>query len=261
MALTDNLVSYWKFDESSGNAADSVGSNTLTNNNTITYAAAKINNGADMESGSSQYFSAADSAGLSFTGDMSWSFWLKPESDTQAVLMMKIGSSGQRAYYGQLLSSTTVRLGISSNGTTVTIRDVTVPTVTMDGTTWVHIVMVYDASAGSVEVFTNGTSRGTNTGLPTSIFDGTTAFEFGSYQEGGARSNYYDGALDEMGAWNRVLTSAEVTSLYNSGAGLAYPFSAGGPANLKSLDGNLKANIKSIDGNLIANVKSLDTNV
>lgn len=33
-----------------------------------------------------------------------------------------------------------------------------------------------------------------------------------------------------------------------------------GPANLKSLDGNLKANIKSISGNLIANVKKFDGN-
>ena len=57
MALTDNLVSYWKLDESSGNAADSVGSNTLTNTNTVTYSAGKINNGADFERDSAQYFS------------------------------------------------------------------------------------------------------------------------------------------------------------------------------------------------------------
>ena len=36
MALTTNLVDYYKYDESSGNAADTVGSNTLTNNNTVT---------------------------------------------------------------------------------------------------------------------------------------------------------------------------------------------------------------------------------
>lgn len=36
---------------------------------------------------------------------------------------------------------------------------------------------------------------------------------------------------------------------------------ASGPANLKSLDTNLKANIKSYNGNLIANIKSIDTNV
>jgi len=39
------------------------------------------------------------------------------------------------------------------------------------------------------------------------------------------------------------------------------PFAAAGPANLKSLDTNLKANIKSYNTNLIANVKSINTNV
>ena len=39
-----------------------------------------------------------------------------------------------------------------------------------------------------------------------------------------------------------------------------YYTEAAGPANLKSLDTNLKSNTKSIDTNLISNTKSLDTN-
>jgi hypothetical protein len=30
--------------------------------------------------------------------------------------------------------------------------------------------------------------------------------------------------LDEVGFWTRALSAAEVTSLYNSGNGLQYPF-------------------------------------
>jgi hypothetical protein len=36
MTLLDNLVAYWKLDEASGNAADSVTTNTLTNTGTTT---------------------------------------------------------------------------------------------------------------------------------------------------------------------------------------------------------------------------------
>lgn len=39
------------------------------------------------------------------------------------------------------------------------------------------------------------------------------------------------------------------------------PIGSSGPANLKSLDTNLKANIKSYNTNLLANIKSIDTNV
>lgn len=42
---------------------------------------------------------------------------------------------------------------------------------------------------------------------------------------------------------------------------VTYTAGASGPANLKSLDTNLKANIKSYNTNLIANIKSIDTNV
>src|SRR5262249_31508245 len=39
-------------------------------------------------------------------------------------------------------------------------------------------------------------------------------------------THYFNGAIDEIGVWNRALTSTEITNLYNSGAGLAYPLTA-----------------------------------
>ena len=53
MAISDNLISYYKFDESSGNASDSVGSNTGTNTG-LTYSAGIINNGITSIGGSGQ---------------------------------------------------------------------------------------------------------------------------------------------------------------------------------------------------------------
>ena len=72
MSLTTNIVAYWKFDESSGNAMDSTGNgNTLTNVNTVTYSAGKINNGANFVAASSQYFSATAAAPASGNGSFS----------------------------------------------------------------------------------------------------------------------------------------------------------------------------------------------
>src|SRR3990167_8093050 len=78
MSLITNLISYWKFDEASGNAADSQGSETLTNNATITYSAGALNNAADLVAASSQYFSRASNANLQ-TGDIDYtiSCWVK----------------------------------------------------------------------------------------------------------------------------------------------------------------------------------------
>ena len=49
----------------------------------------------------------------------------------------------------------------------------------------------------------------------------TTSLDLGDDRR---RGYYYQGYMDELGIWNRSLTSAEVTSLYNSGSGLGYPF-------------------------------------
>src|SRR6185437_1776184 len=50
-ALTDDLLAYWKLDESSGDASDSVGSNTLTNDGSATFSTTTgvINNGVSFD--------------------------------------------------------------------------------------------------------------------------------------------------------------------------------------------------------------------
>src|SRR3990172_6871113 len=82
MALIDNLVSYWKLDESSDGSspvtrADSAGSNTLSDGNTTPSAAAKISNGANFRAASSEYLYKTAFSGLNFgTGDFSISSWV-----------------------------------------------------------------------------------------------------------------------------------------------------------------------------------------
>ena len=73
MSIYTNLVSYWSFDESSGNASDTVSGNTLTNNNTVTYSSAKIRNGITTASSGTKYMyiENASQTGLGITGDLS----------------------------------------------------------------------------------------------------------------------------------------------------------------------------------------------
>lgn len=63
----------------------------------------------------------------------------------------------------------------------------------------------------------------------------------------------WDGYIDEVYAWNRVLTATEISDLYNSGSGSFFT-----STNLKSLNGLAKASIKSINGLALANIKSVN---
>ena len=236
MALTTSLNAYYKFDESSGNASDSVGSNTLTNNGTATYSAGKINNGTALARASTQYFSIADTSAFDLSGDFSVSCWLKvataPTSGQQFVIMGKDanGADNTRSYdlnYANSGGTKRFELAIFPTGYSYPSYWAGAFNYDLGTATWVYVTVVVTIANGNstkAELYINGTSQGNftlfdGTGA-TSVQNSTSAFQIGYESFQGA----FDGMIDEFGLWSRVLTSTEVTQLYNGGAGLAYPF-------------------------------------
>ncbi len=229
-ALDTNLVSCWKLDEASGSASDSKASNTLTNNNTVVYAAGKINNAADFETGTvSQSLSITDASqsGLDITGDISIAFWWKPESQNTEqyfVSKFKLSSRQYRAGYdgGGSLSWT-----YSDDGTgNVGHQENITKAITITNGTFYLIVFTYKSSTKTATFYQNATSLGTGAGgTATTIFNGTADFQIGNY-EGGLLNQGTDGLMDEVGIWSRELTQADVTALYNGGTGLACNFAS-----------------------------------
>lgn len=256
MALTDNLVSYWKMDEASGNRADAHGANTLTDNNTVGAATGIINNAADFELSSSESLSITDAAqsGLDIVGDMSISMWIKPESMTASHgLVTKFQDVAGSKSYRLHCTTTTIDLTLTANGILETAASWT---FTLSAGTWYHLVLAYTASAGSADLYINNSSQGTKTGLSTSIFNSMSVFRLGARSSAlDVAEQFYDGLMDEVGIWSRVLTSGEVTSLYGGGAGLAYPLST---TSIKTINGLAKASVKTFDGLAIASVKTIN---
>lgn len=253
MALIDNLVSYYKLDEASGNRADSHGANTLTDVNTVGSATGIINLGGDFESGNNEYLSTTTPF-TTATTNFSVSLWFKPES---IGAYQSIIQNGRQANFWNIL--------VTSGGVFEFFEDNIVEyasSSTLSAGVMYHLVCIKTGDgANNISFYVNGSASGTASAG--SISTPTTAGYIGVYTTTGSSFQYYtDGIIDEVGFWSRAITSTEVTSLYNGGAGFAYPFSSpSGPANLKSYNTNLAANIKSINTNLIANVKSLDSNV
>jgi hypothetical protein len=242
MALTDSLIAYYKFDESSGNASDASASGyTLTNHNTATYGTGKINNGVTLALSSHQYLSHSDNADFSFAGNFSVSFWLKltqlPSSAGAefTVLAKWLNTGNQRSYLLDIDTSNKIYVQITDVGGAGTNTLVYASTALDSGDvgTWHHWVFVYTAASPSVTIYKDGSSVGvTNTLLQsTSIFDSTADFIVGGKFTGTTEN--LDGSIDELGLWKRTLSSTEVTSLYNSGSGLQYPF--GGTTYTKTL--------------------------
>lgn len=75
-----------------------------------------------------------------------------------------------------------------------------------------------------------------NNGTPDSAATSGTApntsaaeFRIGAREYAGFEG-YFDGLIDQVGIWKRVLTAQERTDLYNAGAGLSYADMSGGAA-------------------------------
>lgn len=222
MALTDGLTNYWKLDESSGNASDSVGSTTLTNVGTVTYAAALINNGAYLNTSSKQLENTSNLTAT--TGDFSVQMWVKCDAEISSGFygFGEFGNNTTDVRYWFLYNYNggTRQLIFTRDRVGSTQTDVTY-TVAL-GTGWNQLVGTFSGS--TVTLYTNGTSRntGSSSGDGTSNNANPGVFLGEIPRFGGLTANGY---VDEVGIWNRAITADEVSQLYNSGAGLEYPFS------------------------------------
>ena len=107
MSFTDNFIAFWKLGEASGTRVDSIGSNDLTDNNTVTQAAGKIGNCAQFTAANSEYLSIADNAALS-TGDIDFSivFWVYFDSTPSFADVIAKWAAGEQEYVVEFGSNT-----------------------------------------------------------------------------------------------------------------------------------------------------------
>lgn len=239
-ALSNGLVGYWKLDEASGNATDYSGNgSTLTDGSSTTYAAGKFGQGADLESGSTDYLYAADNAALSVTGDLTIAGWIKPESVTAATLF-NIASKfdGTPEAYQLSQYGDEIRLYVDAVGNYATTDAANLTTGN-----WYHVAAVYSTS-GTIKIYINGTESGsTITGtIPSSITDDTARFQIGAEDTTGGAANYYDGIIDEVRIYNRSFVPAEITQLYSFSPGLVgyWKFDEGSGTTVNDGSGNGK---------------------
>jgi len=211
-SLNTSLVSYWKMDESSGTRYDSEPTGTaqdLQDNATVGYTNGIIGNAAYFISANSESLTIPDSADLS-TGDISFSIaaWFKLDGvlNNQAIAA-RYGSSQEYLLRFQGAAKQVQFYVVSGGSVNILATNV------LSTNTWYFTVAVYNATNNTmyVSVDNKTQSTGTNTGPS----DTTVEFSVGMRNS----TDYFGGAIDEVGFWKRVLTSDEIAELYNSGSG------------------------------------------
>ena len=213
--VTDGLVSWWKFDETSGTTADDfIGSNdgTLTNgpawtNNT----AGPASSGALSFDGSNDYVLVAGATGLDYSAG-TWEGWVMADAWVDNTYRNLFGGKEGTSYLELQKSKNNGTLTFVLQGTVGIM--VTTSAGYLTNGVWHHIATTWDFDADEYEVFIDGVSRGSSTTdytaptTPTNISIGAAL-----------RPNpiaYWDGLIDEVRIYDRVLSQSEITQNYDA---------------------------------------------
>ncbi len=221
--LINGLVSYWKLDETSGTRFDSFGTNHLTSNNNIISLIGKKGNATNFAAKTDrleQQYLHVQSFSLDF-GDQDFTIagWVYigggSKSNSMAILS-KADSSTSRQFlleYNKNVDRFRFNVNAGSGWIGVNADNLGSPSV---ADVWYYIVAWHDSVNNQIGIQVNNENSNTashSTGMittPSKLIVGTF-IDVPGYA--------WNGAIDELGFWKRVLTSQEKSDLYNNRKG------------------------------------------
>lgn len=224
VVAADSPVAYWRLGESTGTTAtDQNATHNSTYTGGVTLGATGLVTGTDTAvdfNGTTGYVAVPNHAAINTGGPYSArtiEMWIRADNVTARQVLFEEGgaSRGLNLYVdGGLLRWGGWNLVADGAGTPWGYLDVTTPIAT--ATTY-HVVAVFDQAAGKLELFVNGASVGTVSGVgPLYAHSGAIgigAMNSGAYfhtGSGAGSGNYFDGRIDEVAIYNSVLSPGRV---------------------------------------------------
>lgn len=214
-SLLTGIRAYWMLDEASGTRNDSVGSNHLTDHNTVGQTTGILGNCATFAAASTRYLTLANNADVAL-GDEDFTFagwfWLTQYDSFPEILGKTESAIGYEAFWDSLA----INWRVHTPGGNVTVTK----SFSTTGA-WTFLEVWHDHTNDLIGVNLNNGIVATASATGGIVNTSADHFSLGA-RGGGALP--LTGRLDGIGLWGRLLTPTERGNLYNSGAGLDYPF-------------------------------------
>lgn len=219
MALTDGLIASYDLSDltdASGNG------NTLTNTNGVTFSTGAIGNGADFGNTNGRRLNRSDTLGITNTGSYSivgvFKFNSELSVDEDIWSMCFNGTSGaiNRGVYEHNGGSR--RLRFYRAGTTTAFLDIA---GNFGDNVFRQFAFTYNGGTGALSFQINNGTPVTGNSTGTANQSVATGIDLGDTRASGY-SLGMNGMLDCVRFYNRVLTSTEITQLWNNGAFMSH---------------------------------------
>lgn len=237
MPITDNLISYWELEETNGTRVDAVTAtgNDLTDTNTVLSNTGKVGTAAQFARVNQECLQRASNTSLQM-GDIDFSIvcWVYLDSKPSGgypIIVSKSSTPGPPAddeyllYYYQ--TADRFIAGISNDGTTrveATANNFGIPNLS----TWYFLAYLYNATTNILSISVNNGTKDTAS-QSGGAYASTASFMIGTYSDNSDSAANFDGRIDQVGIWKRLLTDDDLTFLYNGGLGRSYASLTGPP--------------------------------
>ena len=234
------IVSYWKLED----LTDSIGPNTLTNNNTVTFGTGLITNGAGIVNSGSKYLSIADASqsGLDPVSDFCVMGWAKRPSGGGRVMSKWDGNNGYEI---------NVDAGASLNGTINAAAVSWNAGASVGFGTWNHYCLNLDMANKYIYFNAVGYSNSQTAAVTDTAF----AFQLGGYNGANTIPTEVD---DEWIFTKRYFRPEEIKAVYLKGLnGKLVTSSEISETSIKKICGVAYASIKKVSGLAIASCKKV----
>ncbi len=230
-AITDGLVSHYKFDEAAGAvaAADAQGRTdgdlTQDDNSSppfplpISGATGKIGNAWDYERDAQQFL---DEGGVIFAGAAAATVagWVNPESLSAGEFYTIFSeesstkTTNKDAFF-QIIDGGKLSLGLELGGASHDI--VTTDTALISTGQWSHVAYTFinDGTNASVRLYINGEIEKLSSVTANNI-DALNELMVGAVEDSDG-SETFDGLIDDLGFWERQLSDQEIRGIFDSG--------------------------------------------
>jgi len=235
--LTNGLVGHWSFDGPDMNATQALDTTGNANNGTLTNgpkrAIGKLGQALDFD-GVDDYVNAGTGSSLSLLGPVTISAWIYPRTFGGASKgrIVGRGTSGIANSVGFSVNNSDITAGLSfgSHYDVLSLQTYSSNnTITLN--TWQHVTVTWDGTTDRTKVlfYVNGIKTGRqdngdgSDGSVTRVSDSTCSLLIGVQGGDGGDCNVdtgtrdFDGLIDDVRVYNRVLSADEIKRLYNMG--------------------------------------------
>lgn len=228
--VTNGSSTWWKLDDAAGTAASdgSGAANPGSLSAGATWSTGQSGGGVAL-SGSAAVTGAGP--GVSTNASYTAAAWVNLASTgTDAVALSQDGNrrSGFALRYRSATSSWAFSLA-ATDSDAATVTEAVSANNSAAANTWVHLLGVYDASAGALRLYVNGTLAN-SASLP-SAWNATGPLVAGRGLSAGSGSAYWPGSVDNVRTYRRPLNGTEITGVA-ANSGPTGPITLGVPGAL-----------------------------